>query len=80
MEEFFSVPRLRVYSAFTLSAHRQALRVLAAAAVIVVASEIIGIATAPVQENGQEQGVGLRKFVAIHERLTLAPLPTLQSG
>ena len=37
---------LRVASAFTLSAHRQALRVLAAAAVIVVASEIIGIASA----------------------------------
>jgi diguanylate cyclase (GGDEF)-like protein len=35
-----------VASAFTLSAHRQALRVLAAAAVIVVASEIIGIASA----------------------------------
>jgi diguanylate cyclase (GGDEF)-like protein len=37
---------LRKASAFTLSAHRQALRVLAAAAVIVVASEIIGIASA----------------------------------
>jgi diguanylate cyclase (GGDEF)-like protein len=37
---------LRTASAFTLSAHRQALRVLAAAAVIVVASEIIGIASA----------------------------------
>ena len=37
---------LRTASAFTLSGHRQALRVLAAAAVIVVASEIIGIASA----------------------------------
>ena len=37
---------LRVASAFTLSAHRQAMRVLAAAAVIVVASEIIGVAAA----------------------------------
>jgi diguanylate cyclase (GGDEF)-like protein len=37
---------LRVASAFTLSAHRQALRVLAAAGVIVVASEIIVIASA----------------------------------
>jgi diguanylate cyclase (GGDEF)-like protein len=37
---------LRVASAFTLSAHRQALRVLAAAAVIIVASEIIGIVSA----------------------------------
>jgi diguanylate cyclase (GGDEF)-like protein len=37
---------LRVASAFTLSAHRQAMRVLAATAVIVVASEIIGIAAA----------------------------------
>ncbi len=37
---------LRVASAFTLSAHSQAMRVLAAAAVIVVVSEIIGIAAA----------------------------------
>jgi diguanylate cyclase (GGDEF)-like protein len=37
---------LRVASAFTLSAHRQAMRVLAAAAVIVVASEIIGVTAA----------------------------------
>jgi diguanylate cyclase (GGDEF)-like protein len=37
---------LRVASGFTLSAHRQAMRVLAAAAVIVVASEIIGVAAA----------------------------------
>jgi len=37
---------LRVASAFTLSAHRQAMRVLAATAVIVVGSEIIGIAAA----------------------------------
>ena len=37
---------LRVASAFTRSAHRQAMRVLAATAVIVVGSEIIGIAAA----------------------------------
>jgi GGDEF domain-containing protein len=37
---------LRTTSAFTLSAHMLALRVLAVAAVIVVASEIIGIASA----------------------------------
>src|SRR5215211_5346338 len=37
---------LRVASAFTLSSHRQAMRVLAAAAVIVVVSEIIGVAAA----------------------------------
>src|SRR5215208_3748332 len=37
---------VRVASAFTLSAHRQAMRVLAATAVIVVGSEIIGIAAA----------------------------------
>src|SRR5215210_2476656 len=37
---------LRVASAFTLSAHRQAMQVLAAAAVIVVASEIVGITAA----------------------------------
>ena len=35
---------LRVSSAFTLSAHRRAMRVLAGAAVVVVASQIIGVA------------------------------------
>jgi diguanylate cyclase (GGDEF)-like protein len=37
---------LRVASAFTLSAHRQAMQVLAGAAVIVVVSEIVGIIAA----------------------------------
>src|ERR687897_1414224 len=37
---------LRVASAFTLSAHRQAMQVLAGAAVIVVISEIVGITAA----------------------------------
>jgi diguanylate cyclase (GGDEF)-like protein len=37
---------LRVASAFTLSAHRQAMQVLAAAAVFVVVSEIVGITAA----------------------------------
>jgi len=37
---------LRLASAFTLSAHRRALRVLAAAAVVIVASELVGIAAA----------------------------------
>src|SRR5829696_3781625 len=37
---------LRVASAFTLSAHRQAMRVLADAALIVVASEVIGVTAA----------------------------------
>jgi diguanylate cyclase (GGDEF)-like protein len=35
---------LRISSAFTLSAHRRAMRVLAGAAVVVVASQIIGVA------------------------------------
>jgi len=43
---FVVATALRVASSFSLSAHRQAMRVLAAAAVIVVASEIIGIAAA----------------------------------
>ena len=43
---FVVVVALRVASAFTLTAHRRAMRVLAAAAVIVVASELIGIAAA----------------------------------
>jgi hypothetical protein len=37
---------LRVASAFTLYAHRQAMRVLAAAAATIVVSEFIGIAAA----------------------------------
>src|SRR5215218_6557827 len=43
---FVVATALRVASGFTLSAHRQAMRVLAGAAVIVVASEIIGVAAA----------------------------------
>src|SRR5215218_7800035 len=43
---FVVATALRVASSFSLSAHRQSMRVLAAAAVIVVASEIIGIAAA----------------------------------
>jgi diguanylate cyclase (GGDEF)-like protein len=41
---FVVIVALRVASTFTLSAHSQAMRVLAAAAVIVVVSEIIGVA------------------------------------
>jgi len=37
---------LRVASAFTLPAHRRAMRVLAATAVVVVASEVVGMAAA----------------------------------
>ena len=43
---FVMAMALRVASAFTLSAHRQAMRVLAAAALIVVASEVIGVTAA----------------------------------
>jgi hypothetical protein len=43
---FVVATALRVASAFTLSAHRQAMQVLAAAAVIVVVSEIVGITAA----------------------------------
>ena len=43
---FVVATALRVASAFTLSAHRQAMQVLAAAAVIVVISEIVGITAA----------------------------------
>src|SRR5215218_1424719 len=43
---FVVATALRVASGFTLSAHRQAMRVLAGAAVIVVTSEIIGVAAA----------------------------------
>src|SRR5215212_8092079 len=43
---FVVATALRVASAFTLSAHRQAMQVLAAAAVIVVVSELVGILAA----------------------------------
>ncbi len=43
---FVVATALRVASAFTLTAHRRAMRVLAAAAVVVVASEIIGVGAA----------------------------------
>jgi diguanylate cyclase (GGDEF)-like protein len=43
---FVVATALRVASAFTLSAHRRAMRVLAAAAVVVVVSEIVGVAAA----------------------------------
>jgi len=43
---FVVATALRVASSFTLSAHRRAMRVLAAAAVVVVASEIIGVGAA----------------------------------
>ena len=43
---FVVVVALRVASSFTLSAHRRAMRVLAAAAVVVVASEVAGVAAA----------------------------------
>jgi diguanylate cyclase (GGDEF)-like protein len=57
---------LRVASAFTLSAHRQAMRVLAATAVIVVASEIIGIAAALTRPSTlTDAAEELAEFVAI---------------
>ena len=43
---FVVATALRVASAFTLSAHRRAMRILAAAAVVVVASEVVGVAAA----------------------------------
>ena len=43
---FVVATALRVASSFTLSAHRRAMRVLAAAAVVVVASEVVGMAAA----------------------------------
>jgi two-component system cell cycle response regulator len=43
---FVVATALRVASTFTLSAHRRAMRVLAVAAVVVVASEVVGVAAA----------------------------------
>ena len=43
---FVVATALRVSSSFTLSAHRRAMRVLAAAAVVVVISEVVGVAAA----------------------------------
>jgi diguanylate cyclase (GGDEF)-like protein len=43
---FVVATALRVASSFTLSAHRRAMRVLAAAAVVVVVSEVVGVTAA----------------------------------
>ena len=43
---FVVATALRVASSFTLSAHRRAMRVLAAASVVVVASEVVGVGAA----------------------------------
>jgi hypothetical protein len=57
---------LRVASAFTLSAHRQAMQVVAGAAVIVVVSEIVGIIAALTRPSTLTDAAGeFAEFVAI---------------
>jgi hypothetical protein len=70
-ELFVVAMALRVASAFTLSAHRQAMRVLAGTAVIVVVSEIIGIAAALTRPSTLTDAA--EEFVAISAAAAVAP-------
>ena len=74
MEEFFSVPKLleigfhtlSAAPSFTLSAHRRAMRVLATAAVIVVASEVVGVGAEFTRPSTLTDAAGeFAEFVAV---------------
>jgi diguanylate cyclase (GGDEF)-like protein len=63
---FVVVTALRVASSFTLSAHRRAMRVLSAAAVVVVAAEIVGVAAALTRPSTLTDATGeFAEFVAV---------------
>jgi diguanylate cyclase (GGDEF)-like protein len=63
---FVVATALRVASSFTLSAHRQAMRVLAAAAVVVVAAEVVGVAAALTRPSTLTDAAGeFAEFVAV---------------
>ena len=63
---FVVVTALRVASSFTLSAHRRAMRVLSAAAVVVVAAEIVGVAAALTRPSTLTDAAGeFAEFVAV---------------
>ena len=63
---FVVATALRVASSFTLSAHRRAMRVLAVAAVIVVASEVVGVVAALTRPSTLTDAAGeFAEFVAV---------------
>jgi two-component system cell cycle response regulator len=63
---FVVATALRVASSFTLSAHRRAMRVLAAAAVVVMAAEVVGVAAALTRPSTLTDAAGeFAEFVAV---------------
>ena len=63
---FVVATALRVASSFTLSAHRRAMRVLAGAAVVVVAAEVVGVAAALTRPSTLTDAAGeFAEFVAV---------------
>ena len=63
---FVVATALRVASSFTLSAHRRAMRVLAAASVVVVASEVVGVGAALTRPSTLTDAAGeFAEFVAV---------------
>jgi len=63
---FVVATALRVAPSFTLSAHRRAMRVLATAAVIVVASEVVGVGAAFTRPSTLSDAAGeFAEFVAV---------------
>jgi len=69
---FVVVTALRVASSFTLSAHRRAMRVLAAASVVVVASEVVGVGAALTRPSTLTDAAGeFAEFVAVAAAATV---------
>jgi diguanylate cyclase (GGDEF)-like protein len=63
---FVVATSLRVASTFTLSAHRRAMQVLAAASVVVVASEVVGVGAALTRPSTLTDAAGeFAEFVAV---------------
>ena len=63
---FVVATALRVASSFTLSAHRRAMQVLAAASVVVVASEVVGVGAALTRPSTLTDAAGeFAEFVAV---------------
>jgi two-component system, cell cycle response regulator len=63
---FVVATALRVAPSFTLSAHRRAMQVLAAAAVVVVASEVVGVGAALTRPSTLTDALGeFAEFVAV---------------
>jgi hypothetical protein len=69
---------LRVASSFTLSAHRQAMRVLACTAVVVVASEIIRIGAALTRSSSFTDAAG--EFAELVATSSAGPCCTTSIG